>query len=281
MKVIHILEDTHSSRISLSRKTVEEQCITDVISFYTKNGRHTLPWRKKINPYRILVSEIMLQQTQVARVIPKFELWMRQYPTLTTLRTSSLKEVFLIWQGLGYQRRAKALVTIAKEHKRLPRHFAELIQLPCVGTYTASALGAFAYNQFSHPVLETNIRTVLIEYFHKKETRVDDQDLYRDLITLEHDIRVKKLGARKWYYALMDYGAFLKENNISHTRKSAGYVKQSRYRGSVRELRAKILFAVTHKEKLPKDLRVQDILKQLEKEGYLTKKRNRYVLAEV
>ena len=252
--------------------------ITTVLKYYTEHGRHALPWRKNINAYRILVSEIMLQQTQVSRVLPKFDAWMKQYPTLASLGRSSLKDVLVLWQGLGYQRRAKALLTIAQEQKQIPKKFDSLIALSGIGTYTASAVMDFAYNQFSHPVLETNIRTVLIEYFHQGEESVHDGVLYDDLSRLEKYSEVRKIGARVWYYALMDFGAYLKVQKISHNAKSIHYVKQSPYKGSLRELRAKTLFAITHEEQLMHDERLQLVLKQLIKEGYIEKKGETYQL---
>lgn len=258
----------------------DEIFIKKVFSWYIKHGRHDLQWRKNITPYRILVSEIMLQQTQVSRVIPKFDIWMSCYPTLSSLRNATLTDVLILWQGLGYQRRAKALLQIAKEYIKIPKDFDSLCELPCVGTYTASALSAFAYNNFSYPMLETNIRTALIEEYYKNEEKVSDVLLYKDIERITSLLTVKKIGARKWYYALMDYGASLKERNISHNTKSSHYVKQKAYKGSDRELRAKILFAITHKENLPTDSRSKKILVTLTNEGYITKINNSFIIKD-
>jgi A/G-specific adenine glycosylase len=255
--------------------------IDDVIAHYKSSGRHDLIWRKKITPYRILVSEVMLQQTQVGRVLTKFEAWMKVYPTLAALSHADLTDILILWQGLGYQRRAKALLRVAKEYTKLPKTFSELCALPGVGTYTASALSAFAYDTFSHPVLETNIRTALIEYFHQGEEKVHDGVLYDDLTKLESYKEVTSLGARHWYYALMDFGAHLKSTGISHNKKSAHHAVQSPYKGSHRELRAKTLFAITHKESLPKDERLSAVLDELMKEGYVTRKGSTYILASL
>ena len=264
-----------------SKVTEDKACINEILAYYKVSGRHTLVWRKNITAYRILVSEIMLQQTQVERVIPKFEMWMKRFPTLTKLRESQLEEVLILWQGLGYQRRAKALLTIAKEHTKLPKDFDELLKLSGVGTYTASAISAFAYDRFSHPVLETNIRTVLIEYFHQGELEVHDGMLYDDLARLETYKEVKDSGARVWYYALMDFGAHLKRQKISHNKKSAHYVKQTPYKGSLRELRAKTLFAITHKKDLPQDERITTVLSTLVREEYIVSKGSTYVLKKM
>jgi A/G-specific adenine glycosylase len=254
--------------------------IHDVLKHYEKNGRHTLVWRKRITPYRILVSEVMLQQTQVTRVLPKFDMWMRRYPTLDLLKVATLKDVLIVWQGLGYQRRAKALVTIAKKVKKIPKTFDELLLLPGVGRYTASALCAFAYNEFSHPVLETNIRTALIEYFFQGKDEIHDGMLYDVLSRLETNYTIKTIGARKWYYALMDFGAYLKEQHISHNAKSIHHKVQSQYKGSQRELRAKTLFAIIHGKGLPRDVRLHTVLEELEQEGFIVKKKSKYFLLE-
>ena len=270
---------TSQEEVSI-RKKVDNECIQEVLLYYKNNGRHDLPWRKKITGYSVLVSEVMLQQTQVARVAVKFETWMKYYPTLAHLRKATLRDVLLLWQGLGYQRRAKALYEIGKRCNVIPESFDELLMLPGIGTYTASAVSAFAYDHFAHPVLETNIRTVLIECFHQGEEVVHDGVLYDDLARLEKYKKVRDVGARVWYYALMDFGAHLKSKNISHNKKSAHYAKQSPFKGSLRELRAKTLFAITNKEPLPVDERLQEVLSQLIKEDYISKQGNKYFLKD-
>lgn len=259
--------------------------IKRVLAHHKAHGRHDLPWRKRTNAYRVLVSEIMLQQTQVSRVLEKYALWMKTYPTLSALSRANLRDILRIWQGLGYQRRAKALYELAKNHARIPKSFEELCKLSGVGPYTASAVCAFAYDTFTHSMLETNIRTALIEEYHlpahagqagQGETSVHDSILYDDLSRLAAHPQVKKIRARTWYYALMDYGAHLKASKISHNKKSAHYVKQSAYKGSVRELRAKVLFAIAYKKPLPADDRLYDVIAKLTKEGYIVRKGKGY-----
>lgn len=252
--------------------------IRHVLSYYVKSGRHDLLWRKNITPYRVLVSEIMLQQTQVSRVLPKFAFWMKQYPTLGSLSDATLEDVLKLWQGLGYQRRAKALLHIAKTVKKLPSDYEGLLALKSIGPYTASAIMAFAYDTFPEYLLETNIRTALIEAFHRGETNVHDGRLYDDLSRLTKNKAVQNVGARTWYYAFMDYGVYLKSMQISHNEKSAHNTKQSPYEGSARQLRAKVLFAIAHKEKLPVDERLPDILDQLVKEEYIVRKGRSYLI---
>lgn len=265
------LTSTTKLTSNVSGSSDDRAFIKRVLAYYKKCGRHDLVWRKNITAYRILVSEIMLQQTQVTRVLPKFEAWMKMYPTLSALSGSSFKDILVLWQGLGYQRRAKALYAISQTYKRLPVSFDELLKLPGIGTYTASALCAFAYDEFAHPLLETNIRTALIEQYHQGASKVQDATLYEDLRRLTLYKEVQTVGAQTWYYALMDYGAHLKASRISHNEKSAHHTKQSVYKGSMRELRAKTLFAITHKEKLPEDSRVDQVLLMLVNEGYVMK----------
>ena len=250
---------------------LDRKWIKKILEHYALSGRHDLPWKKNHTCYRIIVSEIMLQQTQVTRVMPKYVEWMRRYPTLTTLRKSSLKEILVLWQGLGYQRRAKALYTLAQKNTTLPRTFEGLVLLDGIGVYTASAVMAFAYNTFSHPVLETNIRTALIEEFHQGETEIHDGLLYDDLVRLENNRSVQKVGARIWYYALMDYGAHLKQNKISHNKKSKHKSTATPYKGSMRQLRAKVLFSITKGLELPNDDRLSYVLEKLIHEGYIVK----------
>lgn len=253
--------------------------IRRVLKHHENYGRHDLIWRKNITPYRILVSEIMLQQTQVSRVEPKFRAWIKAFPSLRALAQASLSDVLKLWQGLGYQRRAKALYDLAQETKAIPRAYEALLDLPGIGPYTASAIVAFAYDMFPSHLLETNIRTALIEEFHRKQTTIRDEALYEDLLRLANHKAVQKVGARIWYYALMDYGAHLKQSKISHNTKSAHYTKQSKYEGSLRQLRAKVLFAIAHHEKLPTDERTANVIAALSSEGYIKRNNGRHIIS--
>lgn len=253
--------------------------IKAVLNHYEKFGRRDLPWRKAIKPYKILVSEVMLQQTGVARVIPKYEAWMKKYPTLSALSKANLSDILKLWQGLGYHRRAKALLETAKSTKTLPHTYEDLLRLKSIGPYTASAIMAFAYDVFPERMLETNIRTALIEAFHQGETNIHDGVLYDDLARLTKNKAVQAVGARTWYYALMDYGVYLKSQRISHNEKSAHHAKQPPYEGSLRQLRAKILFAITHKERLPEDERRECIIEELLRDGYIVKAGRGYKIA--
>jgi A/G-specific adenine glycosylase len=216
-----------------------------VWAHYKKYGRHDLPWRpptlklrrdKTLDPYRVLVSEIMLQQTQVERVIPFYKNFIKQFPTAKSLAGASLSQVLTAWQGLGYNRRAKMLHQAAKEFaRRKTRTVAEWEALPGVGPYTARAVAAFARNE-DVVFVETNIRTVVIQHFFPKKKKVSDVQIQKVLV-----LALPKGKAREWYSALMDYGAYLKRSGISHNTKSRAYAKQSKFTGSLREARGAIL----------------------------------------
>lgn len=177
----------------------------------------------------------MLQQTQVARVIPKYQAFLEQFPTLDRLKRASLASVLTSWQGLGYNRRAKYLWQLAQEVDALPKTQAALEQLPGIGPYTAAAVCAFAYNQ---PVLmlETNIRTVYLYHFFPDASKVNDKEL---LPLIEASLNQDQ--PREWYWALMDYGSYLKSVLPNPNRLSAHHTEQSTFTGSKRQVRGEIL----------------------------------------
>jgi A/G-specific adenine glycosylase len=214
-----------------------------VYRYYEANGRHNLPWRKTADPYRILVSEVMLQQTQAGRVVPYFARFLKYYPTIRSLARAPLGDVLRLWQGLGYNRRAKMLHDCVKqvvtEHRgRMPATYRDLLVLPGIGPYTAAAVMTFAYNT---PVvlIETNVRTVFIHHFFPLHSTVRDAEL---IPFIESTLDTK--NARKWYSALMDYGAHLKRTTENAGNRSAHHVKQSKFKGSDRQVRGAILRAL-------------------------------------
>lgn len=220
-----------------------------VYSYYKHEGRHTLPWRQTHDPYRVMVSELMLQQTQVLRVIPKYEAFLKKFPTIQTLAREEQGSVLMLWQGLGYNRRAKHLHAAARaivdhHHGVFPRIKEELIALPGVGPYTASAILAFAYNTPT-VLIETNVRTVYIHHFFNDKKGVHDNEL---LPLIEKTMDTK--NPREWYAALMDYGSHLKKTIGNVNKKSAHYVRQSKFKGSNREVRGAILRLLTQKGSL-------------------------------
>lgn len=211
---------------------------------YYKKHKRSLPWRQTRNPYHILVSEMMLQQTQAKRVIPKYSSFLKQFPDVQTLARASIHDVLLLWQGLGYNRRAlslkKAAEVIVSVHDGVfPKTYQALLELPGVGSYTASALMSFAYDKPSL-MIETNIRTVFIHFFFSDIQNVTDADIL-PLIEKYADVR----HPREWYNALMDYGAMLKESLPNPSRRSKHHAKQSNFKGSVRQVRGAIIKAYT------------------------------------
>ncbi len=215
----------------------------------------SMPWRDDTNPYFVVVSELMLQQTQVSRVLPKFDAFIARFPDVAKLATASLAEVIELWQGLGYNRRAKYLHEMARTVEgeyggQFPRQYSELLQLPGIGPNTAGAIMAYAYNT---PVtfIETNIRTVYIHHFFADDFAVDDaqlRDLLEETLDQEHP--------REFYWALMDYGSWLKANGVRNNSQSRQYKKQAPLAGSVREVRGQILRQLTVAASSEWDLRI-------------------------
>lgn len=209
--------------------------------FYQINGRHDLPWRQTTDPYKILVSEVMLQQTQVDRVIPKYKAFLKAFPTMQALARAPLQEVLIGWSGLGYNRRAlylqKAAQALTKDFKgRFPKDVETLETLPGIGPYTARAVATFS-NDTSYIFIETNIRRVFIHEFFPSQNEVSDKEI---VLLIEQSLPKNK-SPREWYWALMDYGSFLKSTTKNPNQRSAHYTKQSVFKGSVRELRGEFL----------------------------------------
>ena len=217
-----------------------------VWKYYLREGRHDLPWRKTHDPYKILVSEIMLQQTQVERVKSFYKDWLEKFPTVEILAQAPLGDVLRAWQGLGYNRRAKMLhdaaKMVVKEHNgKVPTSPEDLEQLPGVGPYTARAVAAFSANA-TVVFIETNLRTVVTHYFFPDATeKVKDTDILAILEKAYPKAIEGKSLSREWYAALMDYGAHLKRSGVRINNKSASYTKQSTFAGSDRQARGAIL----------------------------------------
>lgn len=200
----------------------------------------SMPWRDDIRPYYVLVSELMLQQTQVDRVIPKFNAFIARFPDEKSLASAPLADVLTLWSGLGYNRRAKFLHESAKKivsdfNGSFPQDHADILSLPGVGPGTAGAIMAYAFNQ---PIvfIETNVRTVYFHHFFDNGDKVSDAQL-RPAIERTLD----QAYPREFYWALMDYGTWLKKNGAGRITQSKHYKKQSPLKGSVRELRGLII----------------------------------------
>lgn len=246
-------------------------------NFYTTEGRNNLPWRRTNDGYEILVSEFMLQQTQVERVIPKYKKFLNKFPYLQSLAEVPQSEVIGMWQGLGYNRRALYLkktaeVLLRKYNGKFPSIENELISLPGIGPATAGSLAAFIHNKPSI-FIETNIRRVFIHEFFKDEKEVPDKKVFYLI-----EEAIDRSNPREWYYALMDYGSSLGKEKENANKQSKHYTKQSKFKGSKREVRGKILKMLLENkklevEKIKKDIttshNILEIIKSLEKEGFI------------
>ena len=218
----------------------------------------------------------MLQQTQVDRVVPKFRTFIARFPDEHALATAPLAEVLTLWQGLGYNRRAKFLHTAAQQIARrgsFPDTYDELIALKGVGPNTAGAILAYAFNQPAIFV-ETNVRTVYLQHFFAGTDIVTDKqirDMLTETINAEHP--------REFYWALMDYGSFLKRQGAGQNHRSHGYKKQPPLEGSIRQMRGMIVRELTARSELDvhslpsllrNDPRFAQALTSLVKDGLVT-----------
>jgi len=211
----------------------------EVYRYYRESGRN-LPWRMTRDPYQILVSEIMLQQTQVNRVLEHYRPFLEQFPDFEALASASFRAILESWQGMGYNRRAGALGEIARivsseQGGRLPRDVEVLRTFPGIGHATASAIAAFAFDQPA-VFIEINIRRVFLHFFFRGKKFVKD----REILPLVKDT-LDTSDPRSWYYALMDYGAMLGKVKRELGRQSAHYTRQAPFEGSDRQVRGRIL----------------------------------------
>lgn len=245
-----------------------------------------MPWREDPSPYNVWVSELMLQQTQVSRVVPKFEAFMKRFPTIESLSESSLADVLVMWSGLGYNRRAKFLWQAALEislrfDDELPHTRAELESLPGIGPNTAAAILNYAY-EMPTAFVETNIRTVYFHHFFDGQNGVSDKDLL-EVVERTQDSE----HPREWYWALMDYGASLKSTVGGRLDMSKHYKKQSPLAGSLREMRGRIIRELTTqplmldalKRAVEADERFTPALDDLTREGMIEEISGRWRLA--
>jgi len=267
----------------LSRNTITVFRDT-ILEYYHANPR-PMPWRTTRDPYAILVSEIMLQQTQVERVRIKYDEFLSAFPTPAALALAPLADVLRVWQGLGYNRRALALKRSAEEiesrfNGQFPHTVDELESLPGIGPYTARAVAAFAFG-IAEPLIETNIRALFIHFFFHGRDKVTDREIM-PLVAATLD----RHNPRQWYYALMDFGVWLKQLHPNPGRRSSHHVRQSRFEGSNRQLRSGLLRAVMAQPgcsaaELAAQLGVDpgDVernLADMEQEGFLSRSNQRY-----
>ena len=247
------------------------------VEFVAKKGcelYRDLPWRRTYDPYAIWISEVMLQQTQVSRVDGRWQRWLERFPTVDALAAAAPSDVLEEWQGLGYNRRAlsvhRAAQAISEAGGIFPQDPKELVKLPGIGPATAAGIRAFAFNL--HGIyLETNVRTVFLHELYPQAEGVPDSELVplveltcpasvedvADAVAAGTDVAVNtaaetdetELTPRSWYYALLDYGAYLKKTIPNPSRRSKSHVKQSRFEGSHRQKRAELLrVLLAHKD---------------------------------
>jgi A/G-specific adenine glycosylase len=235
-----------------------------------------------------MVSEIMLQQTQVSRVLEKYAEWMKRFPTPEVLAAASLQEVLLVWKGLGYPRRAKYLYQIAQMvacgevslgNNVTPEY---LDTLPGIGPYTARAIYTFTQNK-REVFIETNIRTIFTHHFFSDKESVTDAEL---LLYIEKSLPENKY--KEWYWALMDYGSHLKQSGVRINSRSTHYRKQTPFKGSMREVRSAVLHSLTISKngKVTQDFfklpfsrqQIENALASLVSDGLIQIKRRRYTI---
>lgn len=229
-----------------------------------------LPWRRTRDPYEIWLSEVMLQQTQVVRVESRWAEWLELFPSVFALAEATTAEVLSAWQGMGYNRRALALKsaaeTIAQSYDGVfPSTLEELVALPGIGPATAQGIRSFAFD-LPGVYLETNVRTVVLHHLFPDVPGVPDKELIPIVRATCPEASVEKVSGkpdegatkgrpdiayavaqddrdtpRSWYYAMLDYGAYLKKTVPNPSRRAKAYSRQSRFEGSRRQKRAEVV----------------------------------------
>lgn len=224
-------------------------------NYYHVQGRD-FSWRNVDDPYKVFISEVMLQQTQTKRVIAKYEEFLEAFSSFEMLALASLRDVLSVWQGLGYNRRGKFLYEAAQiiieiYNGILPNDPELLVRLPGIGPATAASICAFAFNRPT-VFIETNIRAVYLHFFFYEKTAIHDKELFP---LIEQTVDQK--NPREWYYALMDYGVLLKQTIPNPNRASKHHAVQSKFEGSDRQIRGKIVRLLTDHKTLTHDQLLQ------------------------
>ncbi len=258
----------------------------------------SLPWRDTGDPYAIWISEVMLQQTQVSRVEGRWEEWLKRFPSVGALADAQLNEVLVVWQGMGYNSRAKRLQEcaqiICQEHGGIiPRDYDALVALPGIGPATAAGIRAFAFDE-PGVYLETNVRSVFIHELFPEREQVADSEL---IPLVRQTCPPAGQDVRGWYYALLDYGAHLKKTLPNPSRRSKHHSRQSEFQGSSRQKRSFVLRCVLESPKTSLQLQealdafelaagrprvapaeLSRILEKLEEEGLIQQKEDRWLV---
>lgn len=281
-----------------------DNLINTLLDHYRKHGRYDLPWRVPdatglFDPYKIMVSEIMLQQTQVARVIAKYQEFTTLFPTVHSLAEASLADVLRLWVGLGYNRRARYLHDAAKllMSRPEPWTYEDLVACKGIGPNTAAAILVYSYD-LPLVFIETNIRTVIIHHYFADKQGVPDKDILHKMEQITAQIFAPQnidnmdksadelQRPRVFYWALMDYGSYLKSTAGNTSRQSKTYVRQSVFAGSRRQVRGKVIAAlsrhssltITQLRELVDDSRLDDVLAVLVREQLIQKHVHGYSL---
>ena len=284
-----LLEHEQALKEGVTAPLLLEEFQSAVWAFYKKNRRE-FAWRNTHNPYLIVVSEIMLQQTQTSRVIEKYENFLQQFSSFEALANASVAAVLTAWVGLGYNRRALALQGIAQkvinEHAGiLPNDPLILETFKGLGPATAASIVAFAYNKPT-VFIETNIRAVYLHAFfgHEQELVADKQLLPLVSVTVDRE------SAREWYYALMDCGVELKKLYKNPSRKSKHHAKQSKFEGSDRQIRGAVVRLLTQQQVADfkelhalgyEETRLIKVLQDLCKEGFILQVTGGYTISSL
>jgi A/G-specific adenine glycosylase len=287
------LSEEQASLFIHHRFTQTPQDLSDfktlILTFYSEHGRPFI-WRRTSDPYRILVSEVMLQQTQTGRVVPKYETFLSRWPSFSELAEASTEELLSAWKGLGYNRRALNLRKSARMTQEwgwtIPNDKALIESLPGVGKATSAAIRSFCFGEKS-VYLETNIRRVLLTSFYPEEEEVKDKELE----LLLHELSLINEDMKIWYYALMDYGVLLKALFPNANKRSAHYTKQKKFENSNRQIRGQLIHLLTDTgaKKLSviydllshfEDERILKSLEQLSQEGFVQEKEGVYGISE-
>lgn len=234
--------------LSISKKRINK----NLFSFYHKNKRDLL-WRSNCDPYYVMISEFMLQQTQVSRVAGYFNHFIAAFPTINALADASQKDVLKLWSGLGYNRRAcylhnAAKIIVDQYGGVIPINYKELLKIKGFGDYIAKAIVTYSYN-IPHIFVETNIRSVFFILY--KNFCFNYEKINDNVIALFLEKIIDKKNPREWYYAMMDFGAYLKKKYPNkHIQKSKHFTYQSKFEGSFRQLRGKILKFLLQSQKI-------------------------------
>ena len=230
---------------------------SNITKWYIQNGRKNLPWRKVITPYRIWISEIMLQQTQVKTVIPFYKKFIKKYPNLKSISLATEDDILALWTGLGFYRRAKNIYRtkeiIKKEYKnKFPSKYEELILLPGIGQSTAGAIMSIAYKE-SYPILDANVKRVISRY---KKINTNKNDVVKTLWSLSKNLTPEK-NIFEYTQGIMDLGATIcniRSPNclncpINKKCKSAFKNFEIQYKVKKERPKKKIFFTLAHSKK--------------------------------